>query len=315
MVAGVAVSVITLVAAWLSTTLSDVEGASALGAVVVFIAVIGALLITAAVAVKHRYVKRVRLSRFAEANNLTYIHEDTKRRHAGMIFNVGRNTKLTDVLRSADGAEVDFETGHYQYTVGSGRSQRTYYWRYVWIGLDRHLPHLVLDGMRNNHGIFNIRISNLPTAPQKQQRVSLEGDFDKYFALYAPEGYERDARYVFTPDLMVLMIDKAHDFDAEVVDTGIYFYQKENRAVHAATPEPRFFERVHKIVHVLGVKMNRRTDYYADERVGDRAQDVVAERGRRLRRRVPLRVLVTIGIIAFIALMMIYSFITNNHTL
>lgn len=306
---------VTAMAAWLSATLPSIETAAVFHVVAMFTGIICVALVVAVIIMKPMYVKQVRMFRFAEANGLRYVREGAMRSHSGMIFSAGQGGMPTDVLCSAHGSGMDFETGKYQYTVGSGRSRQTYYWRYVWIGLERNLPHLVLDATRNNYGIFNFRISNLPNAPQKRQHVSLEGDFDKYFTLYAPEGYERDARYIFTPDLMALMIDKAHDFDAEVVDNGIYFYQRVSYAGYVAIPGPGFFENIHKIINVLGVKMNRRTDYYADERVGNRRNDVVAEQGRRLRKGISLRAMIAIGIIGFIVLTTVYSLITGNHTL
>ena len=50
--------------------------------------------------------------------------------------------------------------------------------------------------------------SSAPTCRRRSTRtqvLSLEGDFDRYFTLYCPKEYERDALYVFTPDLMALL--------------------------------------------------------------------------------------------------------------
>lgn len=50
----------------------------------------------------------------------------------------------------------------------------------------------------------------------RDQVLSLEGDFDRYFTPYCPKQYERDALSVFTPDLMALCIDEAAPFDIEI---------------------------------------------------------------------------------------------------
>lgn len=47
--------------------------------------------------------------------------------------------------------------------------------------------------------------------------LSLEGDFDRYFTLYCPGDYERDALYVFTPDLLALLIDESRHFAANAL--------------------------------------------------------------------------------------------------
>jgi hypothetical protein len=97
------------------------------------------------------------------------------------------------------------------------------------IQLDRALPHMVLDAVQNDRKILGQRVSNLPARFDLAQRLSREGDFDRYFTLYAPADYERDALYVFTPDLMALLIDEAGSgeggsMDVEIIDDRMYVY-------------------------------------------------------------------------------------------
>ena len=65
-----------------------------------------------------------------------------------------------------------------------------------------------------------------PATFDRDQRLSLEGDFDTYFSLYCPEGYERDALYLFTPDIMARFIDNAAALDVEIVDDWLFLYAK-----------------------------------------------------------------------------------------
>ena len=60
----------------------------------------------------------------------------------------------------------------------------------------------------------------------RDQKLSLEGDFDRYFSLYCPQGYERDALYLFTPDIMARFIDNAAALDVEIVDDWLFLYGK-----------------------------------------------------------------------------------------
>src|SRR6478609_9747463 len=68
--------------------------------------------------------------------------------------------------------------------------------------------------------------SNLPASFQRAQRLSLEGDFDRHFTLYCPEGYEQDALYLFTPDIMARFIDHAAQLDVEIVDDWLFLYAR-----------------------------------------------------------------------------------------
>ena len=105
------------------------------------------------------------------------------------------------------------EFANYRYTTGSGKNKTTHTWGYVAVKLDVPLPHIVLDAKGNN-GIFG---SNLPATFDKDQRLSLEGDFDEYFSLYCPQGYEPDALYLFTPDIMARFIDNVRSLSIDPV--------------------------------------------------------------------------------------------------
>ena len=139
----------------------------------------------------------------------------------GMIFNVG-SSRGPRATSSAASTPRFVEFANYQYTTGSGKNRTTHRWGYVAIKLDVPLPHIVLDATSNN-SLFG---SNLPATFDKDQRLSLEGDFDEHFALYCPEGYEHDALYLFTPDIMARFIDNAAALDVEIVDDWLFLYGK-----------------------------------------------------------------------------------------
>ena len=219
--------------------------------------------------------KWMRLSNFAAANGLTYSIATSNPQFPGSIFALGRDRSSIDHVFTKDGRYL--EIGNYRYVTGSGKNQTTHNWGFMALSLDRKLPHMVLDSTANN-GLFGG--SNLPTTFAKEQRLSLEGDFDRYFALYAPKDYERDALYVFTPDLMALLIDEAAPFDVEIVDDWMFVY--------SSTPfvptDPGHFQRLFRIADTVGEKTLSQTDRYADDRIGDPAVNLVAPQGARLKR-------------------------------
>lgn len=165
-------------------------------------------------------VTRYRLNRFAQANGMSYEQRISDPPLPGMIFSLGSGRAATDLLRGTRPRFVEF--GNYQYTVKSGKNSTTYTWGYVAVKLDVPLPNIVLDALGNN-SVFG---SNLPAAFRKEQVLSLEGDFDRYFRLYCPAGYERDALYLFTPDIMARFIDNAAQLDVEIVDDWMFLYTK-----------------------------------------------------------------------------------------
>lgn len=166
-------------------------------------------------------VRRYRLHRFAEANGMHYVPRELNPPLPGMVFQLGRDRNANDVLRGTEPRFVEF--GNYRYTTGSGKNSTTHRWGYVAIHLDVPLPHIVLDALGNN-GLFGA--SNLPMVYQRDQRLDLEGDFNQHFALYCPSGYEQDALYLFTPDIMARFVDHAAALDVEIVDDWLFLYAK-----------------------------------------------------------------------------------------
>jgi hypothetical protein len=164
--------------------------------------------------------RRYRLDRFARANAMSYLPAVDDPMLPGMIFTHGSARVASDLVRGERPRFVEF--GNYRFTTGSGKSRTTHRWGYVAVRLDTPLPHIVLDALSNN-GLFG---SNLPEAFDRDQRLGLEGDFDRHFALYCPRGYERDALYLFTPDVMARFIDNAAALDVEIVDDWLFLYAK-----------------------------------------------------------------------------------------
>lgn len=224
-----------------------------------------------------RTERLMRLYRFAEANGFTFSPRASDPSYPGMIFGIGRRRTAIDHITRSGGRFLDI--GNFRYTTGSGKNQKTRNWGFMALHLDRRLPHMLLDARSNNV----LGMSNLPTTFSRDQVLSLEGDFDRHFTLYCPREYERDALYVFTPDLMALLIDEAGAFDVEVIDDWMFVY--------STTPhrmgEPSAMMRLLRIVDTVGAKTVSQTDRYADERIGNRAVNLVAPQGARLRRGVP----------------------------
>ncbi|GAA3637605.1 hypothetical protein GCM10022200_21200 [Microbacterium awajiense] len=205
------------------------EGGAFAGIVIVLVVMFG-LLVFAGVVVaivvaflrlmSGSHAKWYRLDHFARANAMTYLPAIGAPPLPGMIFGLGGSRQASDVVRGDRPRFVEF--ANYRYTTGSGRNRTVHKWGYVAVKLDVPLPHIVLDAVGNNT-LFG---SNLPASFDKDQRLSLEGDFDRFFSLYCPAGYERDALYLFTPDIMARFIDNAAALDVEIVDDWLFLYAK-----------------------------------------------------------------------------------------
>jgi len=225
-VGGVLVTVGAVIVSAFASVGGDVGGAflfGALGGLLPFVlfGLVFALIIVAIVrGTLSKRERWYRLDRFAAANGMSFVPSVASPGLPGMIFGIGGSRSASDLVRGERPRFVEF--ANYQYTTGSGKNRSTHRWGYVAIKLDVPLPHIVLDATSNN-GLFG---SNLPATFDKDQRLSLEGDFDQHFSLYCPEGYERDALYLFTPDIMARFIDNAAALDVEIVDDWLFLYGK-----------------------------------------------------------------------------------------
>ena len=234
-----------------------------------------------------RWEKWMRLSRFAAANQLVFSASSPDPDYPGSIFGQGHSRKALDHLRSTSGRFLDM--GNYQYETGSGKNRTTHNWGFMALKLDRRLPHMVLDSTANN-GWFG---TNLPSTFKKDQALALEGDFNSHFTLYCPRQYERDAYYVFTPDLMALLIDNASPFDVEIIDRWMFVYS----TVAFDLEQPGLHQRMLQIVDTVGAKTLTQTDRYVDERIGQFPPNIVAPQGQRLRRRFPVWLVVMLAVV------------------
>lgn len=237
--------------------------------------------------------KRAALHKFAVANGLHFIYDVADPGYAGMIFDEGHGRSIQEALVFNDGTEI----GNYRYVTGSGKSRQEHDWGYVRIKLARHLPNMVLDARKNN--LFG-SLSNLPDSFSRGQTLSLEGDFDKHFTLYAPKEYGRDALYVFTPDVMASVIDAGQAYDMEVVDDNLMLYIPGRVMLNS---EARLAP-LRSIVEEISSELRDQSNYYADDRVGDRSINIVAEPGRRLKSGVG------VGAVVMFVIFILYSVFT-----
>jgi len=237
---------------------------------------------------ERRWERWLRLDWFARTNGMTFSPRDPDPNYPGAIFRNGGSRAAVDHFRSTEGRFFDF--GTFEYVTSNGKNSTTHRWGFLALHLQRRLPHMLLDSLQNNMW----GMSGIAGLFDRTQVLSLEGDFDRYFTLYCPQQYERDALYVFTPDLMALCIDHAAPFDVEIVDDWMFLYSPRAFAVD----DPRLLARIFGVIDLVGAKALRQTRRYQDDRLAAPfVANVVAPPGQRLRRRFPVGVIVALAIL------------------
>lgn len=235
---------------------------------------------------QRRERRMIRLAKFATDNDLEVLFNRTDFHFYGLIFGHGHSRLLMSLLRLPGNVEV----GNYQYRTGSGKNQATHRYGFVRIKLDRRLPHMVLDSRQND--LLGI-MSNLPASFNRSQTLSLEGDFDRHFTLYAPKEYERDALYIFTPDVMRAMVDHGRKYDMEIVDNDFYIYSTEHFDLTSEAALRELFD----VIDRISLEVRDQSRQYRDERGGSFAANTVAPQGSRLRQDVSVVALVIVALV------------------
>jgi hypothetical protein len=167
----------------------------------------------------NNYLRQNILETFAVANGWQYMPK-TYDFGSGTLFQHGHGKRgLKGIRGTLDG--TPFSLFVYKYTVGSGKSQHTYDASVMRLTLPRVMPHMVIDSLiETGNGSW----STLPIYFDEAQRIELEGDSYKYFALYAPDKYGVTALTVIAPDVMEELLRQGMLCDIEIIDNKLYFY-------------------------------------------------------------------------------------------
>lgn len=255
--------------------LRDVPGfQSVVSMMIVVVAVMLTVGIFLPFIIKRDLLDILRIKRFAEENGLAFLYDQKDVVRTGMIFNRGSERVLRAGFADVANSGRVLEIANYSYVTGSGKSRSEHRWGFVRIELSRQLPRMVIDGRRNN-----FIGSNLPEIFHSNQRLQLEGNFSDHFDFYVPAGYEKDALYVLTPDIMALLVDEANGYDIELTGNQLFIYGHGGFDFR----NPSVIEKLVTMAQDFQREFEMQTDYYADERVGDRKANVIAEQGRTLK--------------------------------
>jgi hypothetical protein len=165
---------------------------------------------------KQRQAKIDALKEFAELNGLSY-EQSVAVARPGTLFEHGHSKKAELCVQGALSG-LPFSLFNYYYTTGSGKSSNTYDALVMELVLPRQLPHMIIDSAVES---FN---STLPITFDRSQKIELEGDFHKYFDLYAPDKYGVTALTLIAPDVMEVLMQYGILCDIEVIGNRLYFY-------------------------------------------------------------------------------------------
>ena len=154
------------------------------------------------------------MQQFAKANG--YAYSEIGMYGHGHLFSLGHTQQATDrVIGQYNGYPI--EVYLYSYVTGEGKGRQEHRYTVFTLNFDTQMPDVV---MTNKHQALDTIL-----APSGAEAVNLEGDFNDYFTLHVPKGYEIEALEVFTPDVMQALIEKGKQFNMEIYNNFLYIYK------------------------------------------------------------------------------------------
>lgn len=161
-------------------------------------------------------------AKFAQSNRFSFTPGSRSPDEIASVFSKGSSRAVSDMLSGKIG-DFSFREGTFIFQTGSSDNPVTNYLEFMCIELPRKLPQIVINPKK---------AQALSDSYKKSQKISLEGDFDKYFDVYVPTNYERTALTILTPDVMAILIDKYTDIGIEIIDNKLYLFYQYDSSLH-----------------------------------------------------------------------------------
>jgi len=179
----------------------------------------GALVQLARVLLSARFWESwLRLTRFAQDNTFEFSPESPSPAYPGSIFFLPASSTLVDHVRSRTGPF--FEVGTYRSADASG-DQRVTNRGFIAARIEQPIPPLTLHsaGARSILGLAALRHRS-----PHPDRLPIAAGLGDHFTLYGTAGHENDARALFTPGLVALLVNSPVPVELEVVDDWVFVY-------------------------------------------------------------------------------------------
>lgn len=148
---------------------------------------------------------------FAKKNNFSYSPKLDITQEAGVMFQVGHHREAKHFVEGQID-ERQVRVFNYQFTIGYGRGSKTYAYTVFAFRFAGHFPHLYLNRLGNQ---YNMVVG---------KEISLPVEFRKSFRLFTAEEYEIEALQIFTPDLLVDILDSNLRYDVELVNQELMIF-------------------------------------------------------------------------------------------
>jgi len=202
----------------------------------------------------------VRMQRWADAHGLNYVERFAASGRSpwqGTPFPAHGSYVVGRLLRSNE-----FTAGRFRAIIrnrndASGSASTIRPFSFVQFALPTRVPHIFVTNRRASVLSWaGVRIAG-------GTKLAGSSEFDGIFTLHCPKDYERDALYIFTPDLLAALIDYAPGSELELIDNTAYLYMSKEPELW----KPEVANALDAVIDKLSTVLERQTHRYRDERV------------------------------------------------
>jgi hypothetical protein len=109
--------------------------------------------------------------------------------------------------------QTAFDIFWFEFTIGSGKNSHSFSTTIIRLDINAQLPYLFL---RAKKGLTEGDTSSL------KEKLKLEGDFNKFFTVYAEQNSEVDDLVILTPDVMQFLISQDPEYNIEFYTSSLY---------------------------------------------------------------------------------------------
>lgn len=160
--------------------------------------------------------RRVRASfwkQIADINGWQYkkSYNDPGHQESWVMLRQGDKRYISHIVEGA----IDnrrFRIFNYDFTEGSGESKTTYSYTVFVFKFNGSFPHIYLNNKHNSYGV------------SVEEKIPLPAEFEKNFSLSAPKEYEIEALEIFTPDVLMSLLDGGFTYDIEFVNQEMLIF-------------------------------------------------------------------------------------------
>jgi hypothetical protein len=212
------------------------------------------------IVIEMRLEKRV-WQRFAEG--LTDVQSTTGQQFdspAGVIGSIG-DERWPQLL--VNGHYGSYEVRLWQQTSifnpDSSKHRTSLNYRILEIATKQDFYHVFIDSKSNSRGVFTNAMVALSRSVRDNQKLTVEGDVNKYFDIYVPSGDDYRSLVTLTPEKLLALRDYGKDFDVEFVNNKIYVISRSN--IRNVTDVLTYQTEAFELLGAIGTNLVRtRTD-------------------------------------------------------